>query len=654
MATITGTEGADTITSATNSADGPTATGSNDRINGLSGDDRLAGGGGADTLVGGKGRDTLLGEDGNDRVAIAGESLIEIDDIDGGPGRDTLDLSAWGTLHFLRVDLVANQVQGGLEANLLVVVAFLAAGTIESAIGSGFDDVMVGDNDANVFDGRAGADTLQGGAAADTLYGDSGNDLLEGGTGNDSLLGQSDADTLDGGAGVDWAAYAGLALALGVTLAADGTSVTSGAAEGDVLIGIEHVQGGGGADTLVAEDPGANLLLGEVGNDVLGGGAGDTLIGGGDSDTYILLDPGVTIVESAQARVRDRVESPFDFTLPTEVEDLLLTGTAYFGRGNTADNGITGNGRANLLVGGDGNDTLDGGAGADVMLGGAGFDLFRVDHARDVVLDEPDAPGHVVATLNWVLGADLGPLMLSGLLARAGTGNARDNLLVGSEAANRIFGQGGADTVQGGEGNDLLRGGTGNDRVEGGIGRDTLHGDAGADTLVAGSDNAALNGGADDDVLIGGAGADLLNGGGGADAFHLAVDTLAVDRVGDFSAAAGDRLVVFGTGLAAGALDPLAFAANTSGLATTAEQRLIHETDQGRLWFDADGSAAVETRILVATFTGNPHRRGHPGRLTRPPPARCRGRAAWRAAARAVNLAPATTGDARAAGWPGR
>ena len=56
----------------------------------------------------------------------------------------------------------------------------------------------------------------------------------------------------------------------------------------------------------------------------------------------------------------------------------------------------------------------------------------------------------------------------------------------------------------------------------------------------------------------------------------------------------------------AGVLDPLAFAANTSGLATTAAHRLIYETDQGRLWFDADGSAADETRILVATFTGNP------------------------------------------------
>jgi Ca2+-binding RTX toxin-like protein len=142
--------------------------------------------------------------------------------------------------------------------------------------------------------------------------------------------------------------------------------------------------------------------------------------------------------------------------------------------------------------------------------------------------------------------------------------------------------------------------------VQGEAGRDTLYGDAGHDSLEGGAENDALNGGTGNDVLIGGAGADVLVGNAGADMFHLAVDPLAVDRVADFSGAAGDRLVLAGTGLAAGALDPLAFAGNNSGLATTAAHRVIYEMDAGRLWFDADGNAAAESRILVATFAALP------------------------------------------------
>lgn len=67
------------------------------------------------------------------------------------------------------------------------------------------------------------------------------------------------------------------------------------------------------------------------------------------------------------------------FTLPDNVENLVLTGTGNIGGvGNVLDNVITGNDGDNALAGGAGSDRLDGGGGVDVMFGGAGDDTYTV------------------------------------------------------------------------------------------------------------------------------------------------------------------------------------------------------------------------------------------------------------------------------------
>jgi len=144
-------------------------------------------------------------------------------------------------------------------------------------------------------------------------------------------------------------------------------------------------------------------------------------------------------------------------------------------------------------------------------------------------------------------------------------GNARNNLIVGSDGDNTLRGLAGRDTLiggagndllMGGPGNDLLRGGAGNDVLDGGPGRDTLEGGAGNDLLLGGRGNDlllggngrdTLRGGAGDDTLDGGAGRDVLWGGRGADTFVFAGGH---DRavIRDFSLAEGDMLA-FGPGL---------------------------------------------------------------------------------------------------------
>ena len=74
--------------------------------------------------------------------------------------------------------------------------------SIENLSGSGYDDSLFGDNNANFLNGNDGDDTLLGFGGDDILYGDGrslgGNDVLNGGAGHDTLNGGPGGDTMAG------------------------------------------------------------------------------------------------------------------------------------------------------------------------------------------------------------------------------------------------------------------------------------------------------------------------------------------------------------------------------------------------------------------------------------------------------------------------
>jgi len=153
-----------------------------DFVDSLSGIEVVIGSNGDDTLVGGSDNETLLGKGGNDSLSgRAGNDLLN-----GGDGTDTVSYSVGGTGVYLQLGAVgdgsglgrASDGQGGIDS----------LSGIEVAIGSRYNDTLLGGD---------GSETLIGGAGDDLLFGMSGDDYLVGGKGADKFrLWKSGIDTV--------------------------------------------------------------------------------------------------------------------------------------------------------------------------------------------------------------------------------------------------------------------------------------------------------------------------------------------------------------------------------------------------------------------------------------------------------------------------
>ena len=96
-------------------------------------------------------------------------------------------------------------------------------------------------------------------------------------------------------------------------------------------------------------------------------------------------------------------------------------------------------------------------------------------------------------------------------------GDSRDNVILGTDAADVIDALGGNDAIEGLGGDDVLCASSGGDKLAGGDGNDRALGGAGSDQLLGGAGRDQLLGEAGQDQLLGGAGRDLLLGGAGRD-----------------------------------------------------------------------------------------------------------------------------------------
>ena len=363
----------------------------NNLLTGLAGNDTLDGGAGVDTMLGGAGDDTYVVDNGADVVTeLAGE------------GTDLVRSAVTRTL-------------GDHQEHLTLTGTADIDGT--------------GNALANRIEGNAGNNVLTGLAGADTLIGGTGVDTMAGGADDDLYIVDATADVLieAAGAGTD-------------TVQSPVSFTLADHFENLVLTGGANVDGTGNAL--------ANRIDGNSGNNVLdGGGGADTLAGGAGNDTYI-VDAADRIEEAAGAGT-DTVQSPVGFTLPDNVENLVLTGSAHVDG--------TGNALANRIDGNAGNNVLDGAGGADTLAGGAGDDTYYVDDGDVIVEAAGGGTDTVRAATTWTLGDALENLTLTGFVAFDAIGNALANRIEGNAAGNKLTGHAGADTLTGGAGADTFR-----------------------------------------------------------------------------------------------------------------------------------------------------------------------------------------------------
>jgi len=502
--------------------------------------DMIWGLGGNDTISGGAGNDTLEGGKGNDKL-------------NGGSGVDMASYTA--ATAAVRIDLAVAGAQntGGAGTDKLI--------SIESTIGSAFND------------------TLKGNAQGNYIFGVDGDDLIEGRGGN---------DTLNGGSGNDTASYASAASGVTVSLGVF-TAQNTGGAGTDLLLNIERLTGSRFNDVLTG-DVEDNIIKGGDGRDSLDGGEGtDTLDGGSGKDT---LDGGQDEDWASYASAKSGVTVNLDIQLAQDtggggIDRLIgiehLIGSKFNDRllGESGNNNLSGGAGKDTLIGGGGEDTLDGGAGNDVLNGGLDSDLASYASAGSGV-----TVSLVVATAQNTGGGGVDRLIgIEGLI-----GSKFNDRLTGDGGGNELIGGAGKDTLNGGGGDDMVEGGAGNDVMNGGAGTDgatyrlatsgvtvnlaavgaqntggagtdmlsnfedlvgskfgdTLTGNSLANLLVGGGGNDTMSGGDGNDTLFGGAGRDELTGGAGSDTFVYrspldSWSTLSMlDLITDFGA--GDRI----------------------------------------------------------------------------------------------------------------
>src|SRR5262249_33325033 len=259
-----------------------------------------------------------------------------------------------------------NEVEWNLATSLILGSALLG---IENAVLLGMAPIgAAGDGVANRLEGNDGANKLTGADGGDTLIGHGGNDTLDGRTGIDSMQGGAGNDTYvvtDSNDVVDEAATDG---GSGIDVVLSSATFTLGDGVENLtltgLIGNEALNGtGNDVANVLTGNAGNNQMIGGAGNDTITGGAGndtldgatgaDKMVGGDGDDTYFVDDAKNMVIEAAgPLSGHDTVESKIvSYTLPVNVEDLVLMPGAVNGTGNTLDNKITGNAADNLLSG---------------------------------------------------------------------------------------------------------------------------------------------------------------------------------------------------------------------------------------------------------------------------------------------------------------
>ena len=544
---------------------GPAGSGSGvNLLSGLSGSDVLQGRAGADVLDGGTGEDAAsyanataavfasLSTPASNTGEAAGDSYVSIENLIGSAFNDTLvgDSSANNLSGLGGNDVLMSRSGGNLD---LFSFSF-AIEMLDGGDGSDTASYATATAGVEAFllypalnTGEAAGDlyisieNLTGSGFGDILGGDDSNNTLSGLAGDDRLLGDAGADLLNGGAGDDTVDYSGYGTSAGVVASLTNPAVNTGNAAGDTYVSIENLIGTNSSDTLVGNG-GANRLYSKSGNDFLYGMGGDDILRGGVG--YQTFDGGTgsdTVDYSWLSHSVNRdlaLTSWQQWDLFISIENVI---------GSNHGDVISGDGGVNVLTGLGGDDILRGRGGADVLNGGAGQDTASYAGALTSVVADLATPAANVGDAFGDTFISIENLTGSGLSDTL-KGNAGNNMLTGGAGGDVMDGRGGLDTAGYGNATAGVTASladpslnTGDAAFDSYISIENLSGSVFADSLTGASGANALSGGDGADILTGLGGKDMLTGGIGHDRFVFTA-------LSDSLAGAPDLIVDFATG----------------------------------------------------------------------------------------------------------
>jgi len=402
---------------------------------------------------------------------------------------------------------------------------------------------------------------------------------LIGGLGNDQITAASSdgAQTIDGGDGDDTIIhYYRISASTITTGTGSDTIELAYAAIGAAAITVTDFTTGGGGDLFRLTGADGALL------DQLSGWDGSSNPFGAflrlqqsGSDTVLQWDQdGAAGGASWETLVVFQNTTAGDFTDANFAPGYDPDGTAPPGE---TINGTAGD---DFLEGTIGGDTINAFAGADFAAGMAGDDFIYGGDGMDNLFGNEDDD-----TLD---------------------GGNDDDQLTGGDGNDQLLGQAGNDIIFGENGDDQMSGGDGFDNLAGEAGNDTIAGGNDDDVLTGGEGIDSLDGGGGNDLLTGGSDADVLTGGAGLDTFSFEFPANGLDEITDF--VSGTDLIQiladgFGGGLVAG--ESVSLVSGSAPAASNASGQFLFDTDDGRLFWDADGTGS-DAAVLIVTLSNIP------------------------------------------------